>query len=284
MTQAIEKFTPLIEKYDLFITDIYGVVHDGTEIYPEVFENIQAIKKAGKNIVFLSNAPRRAIRTANLLKDFGIDSKMYNYVFTSGEFIFEFFAGIQEKGEIKKYYYIGPEKDRGLLDGLEHKMVDDPKQADIAIATGLEPHETIKDIEDEIQKVSEAKLELFCANPDKFVYKQSGKSHYCAGLIADRYIELGGKVRYFGKPHKEIYQKIFADFKNIDQRKILCIGDSLETDIRGANKLGLDSLLITSGLHLKDLDTKIGTLPKMEVAEKLFKEYQNKPEYMLSLF
>ena len=91
---------------------------------------------------------------------------------------------------------------------------------------------------------------MICANPDLEVIRGK-KREICAGSLAQRYEELGGKVKYFGKPYKEIYEKSLKLLKIKKNNKILALGDSLRTDIAGANNFGIDSLLITSGIHQK---------------------------------
>ena len=56
---------------------------------------------------------------------------------------------------------------------------------------------------------------------------------------------MKGKVIYFGKPHPTVYNLS----ANINNKRVLCIGDNLNTDIKGANIQNYDSLLITSGIH-----------------------------------
>ena len=80
---------------------------------------------------------------------------------------------------------------------------------------------------------------LVCTNPDLIVHRGT-KEEYCAGYIAKIFEELGGKVIYYGKPHKEIYEMCFK--KN---EKVLAIGDNLRTDIKGANNLNIDCLFIS---------------------------------------
>ena len=141
MYKIINDFKDVIPQYELFIVDIFGVIHDGLELYPKVFENIKEIATQNKNFVFLSNAPRRAKKAAQALHNFGISKDMYNFILTSGEFAFNYFADLEKKNIIKKYYYLGPEKDHDLLDGTQHIEVTDPMQADIAITTGLDPEQ-----------------------------------------------------------------------------------------------------------------------------------------------
>ena len=284
MIKIIDDFKAIIPQYELFIVDIFGVIHDGLELYPKVFENIQEIAKQNKHFVFLSNAPRRAIKAEKALNNFGISKDMYDFVLTSGEFAFKYFKNLEKQNIIKKYYYLGPEKDRDLLAESKHIEVTTAKKADLAICTGLDPDQQVSDFMPQIEEIKATNLELHCINPDKFVHKQSGASHICAGAIAQKYLSMQGKVKYYGKPFTPIYEQILQSFPNIDKSKILCIGDGMETDIKGANQAGLTATLITSGMHVKELNTNIGTIATEAEILNLCKKYQAQPDFIAALF
>ena len=112
------------------------------------------------------------------------------------------------------------------------------------------------------------KLKMICTNPDLIVHHGS-RSEYCAGTLALTFEELGGKVVYFGKPYPEIYN--FCIKKN---ETILVIGDNIRTDIRGANNMKFDSLLVTDGIH-KD---EFINLP-IEDYDKILEKYKTKTNY-----
>ncbi len=75
----------------------------------------------------------------------------------------------------------------------------------------------------------------------------------CAGSVADRYAEIGGDVRYHGKPHAAIYRTCLELFEGIAPGRILAVGDSLRTDVAGARGAGLGALFVASGIHAGEL-------------------------------
>ena len=181
----------------------------------------------------------------------------------------------------KNYLYIGPEKDVDLLDGLNYNLVQNAKDADFAITTGFDKDDST--IEEKLSQILDAKkynLDLICVNPDMIVVKKSGLEMLCAGVIAKHYQEIGGKVTYYGKPYKSVYEiscKLFGD--NIDKSKILAIGDGLETDISGANEFGIDNLLLTGGILSNSINNN---LPEKEFTVELIKicnKYNSKPKF-----
>ena len=103
---------------------------------------------------------------------------------------------------------------------------------------------------------------MICTNPDLIVDKGNTRE-YCAGTVAKLFEQINGKVIYFGKPYPPVYN-LSANLKN---KKVLCIGDNLNTDIKGANIQNFDSLLITNGIHRKEiLETELNkVLKKYEV-------------------
>ena len=89
---------------------------------------------------------------------------------------------------------------------------------------------------------------MICTNPDLIV-DRGNKRELCAGSVAMIFEKMGGEVVYFGKPYAEVYN-LATDNKD---KKILSIGDNLNTDIKGANLLNYDSLLISNGVHKNEI-------------------------------
>ena len=98
---------------------------------------------------------------------------------------------------------------------------------------------------------------MICTNPDLIV-DRGEEREYCAGSIAKIFEELGGKVNYFGKP----YPLVYTQSTRTNNKKILCIGDNLNTDIRGANMQNFSSLLISAGIHRDEINSNLNNLLK----------------------
>lgn len=242
-----DSLAALLPRYDGFIIDLWGVVHDGTQLYPGAAAALSALHGAGKKVVFLSNAPRRASAAKVNLDKLGIPPAHYARIITSGEVAYQLLA--RDHGWLgTRYYYLGPGKDENIADGLNgYTRVDAPADADFVLNTGYEvdfqPHE---DVLPTLRTLIAAKLPLLCVNPDLEVVKQDGTHMLCAGTLAAAYEALGGCVHYVGKPHAAVYdeaRRALAGCTNL-----LAIGDNPLTDILGANAAGIDSLLITGGV------------------------------------
>jgi HAD superfamily hydrolase (TIGR01459 family) len=275
-----------ISDYQYFIFDIWGVIHDGESVYPESIDAIKYLRSLNKNICFVSNAPRRNFVVANLLNKFGIDETLYDFIISSGEVAFINLKDNQENGFLeygKNYFYIGPRKDIDLLQGLDYNIVKDAKDADFILTTGFDHDKSVDN-----EKLSQLKeclkydLKMICVNPDLIVVKKDGRKMNCAGLIGKQYHELGGKVEYCGKPHKLVYKMTCNLFKTKEKRNIIAVGDSLDTDIIGANNNNIDSLLITGGLLSDVFQIKYWQNCNPRDIEQLCNEQNIFPNFVIS--
>lgn len=248
--RTLTSLTEILPEYQAFIVDLWGVIHDGERLYPSVKDILMELRAQKKQVIFLSNAPRRAHKAAGTLASLGIPEPLYDHVITSGEALYFYLDGNRHLGE--RYYYMGPDKDLDILDGLEHYQRSGLAQADFILNVGFFfDFQPIDDILGSLKTAASLGKTMLCANPDKVVIKQTGEIIECAGLIAEEYERLGGKVVYFGKPYERVYQLCMERFENVKLQEILAVGDSLETDIRGAGHQGMDTLLITGGI-MKD--------------------------------
>ncbi len=279
----------IADNYDYFILDLWGVIHDGTKIYPGVLESLKYLRKLNKKICFLSNAPRRSAKVAELLNRLGISEELYDFIITSGEATYLYLEANRgkeliglAKNNIYHYYYIGPQKDADLLNGLGYKEASDASAADFAMTTGFDDDNY--NVDEKLPQLKEAvanNLTLICVNPDLVVIKQSGEELLCAGVLALEYQKLGGKVVYFGKPYKLVYEQVLQLFSTNDKTRILAVGDGIETDILGANKNQIDSALIAGGILANKLQIKYGELPSAGLMQKICDQYQTYPTFVL---
>ncbi len=256
----INKISVIEKDYSLFLIDLWGVIHNGIKIFPEILEVLRNLQKKKKEIIFITNAPRRALVIENQLTEFGIDRKLYSRVISSGEITWRYlFEKFRDKNV--NILHIGPPRDNHLIEGLSYKKVSIPEEAEIIVNTGPwgdnDKLENYKNILDQSLK---NKLPMICSNPDKEVIR-GDKFMICAGKLAEYYEEKGGAVKYFGKPYPEIYSHIFKSINFINKKKILVIGDSLENDIKGANLQKCDSLLVSNGIH-REFNNGVGKISK----------------------
>lgn len=242
--QYFPTFKAIIESQQprALLCDLWGVVHDGVTLYPGVIDTLTYLKNKGVRVLFLSNAPRRAYIAKGNLDRFGVTPDLYHGVLTSGEVTHRYIAS----SNYKKISYIGPEKDLNILEGLPQRVVP-IEESDVVLCTGFDKDsDTLEDKLPELKRALKAGLLLICANPDMEVVRIDGTRALCAGVMAKWYEEKGGRVEYFGKPHKEVY-KVGRNLLGVDSG-IMAIGDSLHTDIAGANQFNIPGILVTGGI------------------------------------
>ena len=283
--QFCKNIKEISAKYDYFIFDLWGVIHDGSQAYDGVVEALSYLKSQGKKICFLSNAPRRSSKVAEVLNRFFIDKSFYEFILTSGEATFFDFKKNQENGFKdfgRKYFYIGPKKDIDLLDGLDYQQTADVSEASFAIATGFDDEKSV--LQEKLPQIQEAKkhnLPLICVNPDLIVVKQNGLEMICAGVLADEYKKMGGEVIYYGKPFSSVYNMTYEFFGKPDKSKILAIGDGMETDIKGAHDFGIASALVTGGILCNKLGVRYGQEADPAKVKQICEFYKVFPQYII---
>ena len=247
----IEGLNQIFEKYDIFFIDLWGVMHNGVKCYPEAITVLKELKKNNKKVILISNAPRPNKIVSFFLEKIGLSHSMYDLLITSGDITQQYLIANNDK---KKFYHLGPDRDKDLFEN-EKIYLSSKEECDEIICTGLtfSEKEDIQEYETILQYFKNKQTPMICANPDEVVIRGT-KLEYCAGALAKKYEEMGGKVTYYGKPHSEIYssaQKKMNMLQLFEQKKIIpfAIGDNLKTDIKGANSFNISSLLILNGIY-----------------------------------
>ena len=241
----LEGLSSIAENYSLFYIDLWGVVHNGISTHKEAIKVLNELQKNNKKYVLLTNAPRPSKTVQIFLKKMGLGENILSHVFSSGEAALSY---IKKNLSAQNFYHIGPPRDFDLFKGFEKKKSDSIENCDYFLCTGLfeKYAENLNFYKDLLEKKTNKKM--ICTNPDLIV-DRGNKRELCAGSVAMVFEKIGGEVIYFGKPYPEVYNQSI-DNKN---KKVLCIGDNLNTDIKGANLLNYDSLLISNGIHKKEI-------------------------------
>ncbi len=250
-----ERLSDLVDGVEVILSDIWGVVHNGLESFPEACEALHTYRQRGGTVVLITNAPRPADSVQRQLRKLGVADETYDAIVSSGDLTRNFVA--DHPG--KKIFWIGPERDSSIHRGLDAVMAP-LEQADYIICTGLFDDETesAEDYRAMMLQAREHKLPLICANPD-IVVERGDRLIYCAGAIAELYRELGGEAIFYGKPHRPIYERAMALATERRGRptsldRVLAIGDSVRTDLTGALGFGIDCLFLTRGIHSEEFE------------------------------
>ncbi len=268
MTKNLDKegLRTIADNYDLFYIDLWGVIHNGIKLYEEANNVLKELLKKNKSFVLLTNAPRPNLTVKKFLEKMGMEENIRNHVFTSGEASLNY---IKEFYLLEKFFHIGPPRDFDLFNDFKDNKVNKLNESKYFLCTGLfDEHE--KDLnyyKELLEKYTNTKM--ICTNPDLIV-DRGNKRELCAGSVAMVFEKMGGEVIYFGKPYPEIYNQSIDN----NNKKILSIGDNLNTDIKGANLLNYESLLISNGIHRYEIEN-LGL-------EKVSKKYESIVNYSQS--
>ena len=263
-TKLIKGLREVHSKYDAFFIDLWGVIHNGIQTYPEAIDVLENLNKLNKRFVLISNAPRPSKTVEKYLIKLQMDKTFLTNLITSGEAALQ---SLKNNTYGEKFYHLGPKRDEDLIRGFDKNKTSLDK-CDFILCTGLfdDKINSLHYYENLLKK--NINLKMLCTNPDLVVHRGT-QIEYCAGSIAALFEKIGGEVIYFGKPYPEIYN--FFIKKN---ERVLVIGDNIKTDIVGANTMKFDSLFITGGIHKKEfLNVPV------ENYDKVLSKYKTKTNY-----
>ena len=279
-TLKLKNIFDIMDDYDVFLFDLWGVIIEGEHTYPNVVQNINKII-AQKKVYFVTNAPRNIFSLYHTIKSWGINV-LPEMVISSGEIAVQMILGSKERFGIEKpiIYHLG-DSENDIINGIQYPITDDISKANIFLMTIYRDENGNLDLNEfsELFKiVVQRKVVNICANPDLGI-NQHGVYRYCSGYYAEKIRQLGGKVIYSGKPHVEIYGKIFKKYHNTPKNRMLMIGDTFYTDILAANRLGIDSALVLTGnsreyhIDFDNIDEKLSSLTKAAIKQSIMPSF-----------
>ncbi|MEH6453455.1 MAG: TIGR01459 family HAD-type hydrolase [Psychromonas sp.] len=241
----INDLNDIIDSYDTFILDQWGVLHNGGDAFPQAIEALKFLKAKNKKVVILSNSGKAGVFSYARLEDSGISRDLYLDVLTSGDHMRHNFNSGKFKHLGSNALHFSWDDDLTVLKdcGLSETNIED---ASFVLCCGVE-RGGVADYMDDLTLALQKKLELVVSNPDLVAMTPDGSLKTCPGSIAKAYQDMGGKVHWHGKPQHDIYKmchKLVGGWDNA-----VAVGDSLEHDIAGANTASISSLFISSGIH-----------------------------------
>jgi HAD superfamily hydrolase (TIGR01459 family) len=285
MTQIVAALDEISARYKALFVDLWGCLHNGREAFPEAVAALQRYKAGGGAVVLVTNAPRHRKAVAQQLDGLGVPRDCWDSIATSGDSA----RAAMFRGAVgRKVYFMGIDFDLTFFDPI--RIVADPvaiervplEEAEGIVCTGpFDAHADPSVLRPELLYAKQKGLKLLCANPDVVVDRGETRE-YCAGAIAELYTEMGGESLYFGKPHPPIYdlaRRRLADIADVADYEILCIGDGIATDIRGALGEDLDSLFITGGLARDE--TRTDRDPEKDALESYLSREMASPTYAM---
>lgn len=248
--RIIQSLSEISDAYDAILCDLWGCYHNGIEPYPAAVAACRRFRERGGRVVLLTNAPRPAESVRRFLDQIGAPADSYDRIVSSGGACQ---AALADGGFGRRIEYVGPERDLHMLTDIGM----DPapaEEAEAVLATGLrdDRNETPQDYAGEIAVWAARGLPMLCANPDLMV-DRGDERLWCAGSIAKAYEAAGGRVVWYGKPHRPIYDRCFAVLEElaghpVPRARVLALGDGIGTDVAGGAAAGVDTVFVTGGL------------------------------------
>ncbi|MFT3727367.1 MAG: TIGR01459 family HAD-type hydrolase [Terricaulis sp.] len=253
MTELISSIDAIADRYDLLLCDVWGVIHNGRNVYAEAAAALQRLRAAGKTVVLITNVPKPRGPIPKQLDRIGCPRDAWDAVVTSGDAIR---AALSARAP-GPMYKIGPDYDHALWEGLNLDTAPLAAAAFVAISGLNDDNDTPEMYADIVREARARNLDMLCANPD-IIVQFGDRMIWCAGAVARDYAAVGGNVIMAGKPYAPIYDLAFSEAETlmrhgIDRARVLAIGDGVGTDVKGANAQGIDCLFIGSGTHGENL-------------------------------
>ncbi|RWC29049.1 TIGR01459 family HAD-type hydrolase [Mesorhizobium sp.] len=278
-SKGVERFDgigPLVERYDVFLLDQFGVLHDGTRPYPGAVAALSALKRAGKTVVLISNSGKRARLNESRLMKLGFEPGSWDYFVSSGEVAWRSFNDMAASGKLRpgtKCLLISRDNDRTAIEGLPFVLTEAGEDAELVLISASEGDRYDLDHYRRLLAPAAARqVPSFCTNPDRIMLTAVGP-RFGAGEIADLYESLGGSVTRIGKPYKAIFDAALALVGEPERSTVVCVGDSIEHDISGGNSAGIATALVLSGI--------LADTPNLAA---VFNEQQAWPDYITDSF
>ena len=286
-TKFCQGISDISDSYSGFIIDQWGVLHDGENAYDGVIDCLKELQSRGKFVIILSNSGKRADKNKERLKKLGITPTMYNEIITSGEVTWQGLHN-QDDGFFKdigkKCVVISRGGDRSIVEGLDVEIVENPKDANFLIISGVDaPEKKLEDYEPILRDSARYRLKAICANPDS--HGIMGKDSIMGpGTLAARYKDFGGVVHYIGKPHQPIFQHCIRILQEqgIYPGETVVIGDTMAHDILGGSLVNMDTCLVKRGIHSNKFENAETPLEVDKVLDMLVRQYNNlRPKYLV---
>ena len=257
MIPILSGLSEIAPRYDALLCDVWGVLHNGRKAHDAAVDALHRFRAERGPVILLTNAPRPIVDVESMFTRVGVPLDCYDAILSSGAAAREDVAKrIENLGRTLRVYHLGPDRDDGVLGGLDIRRVN-LDEADVVLCTGLynDEGETADDYADLFRAMRGRNLVMLCANPD-IVVQRGTQLIWCAGALAQAYEKIGGEVIYYGKPHPAIYTaalEMAAHIRGCPIQRPLAVGDGADTDIKGANAVGMDALFIANGVHAAQL-------------------------------
>ncbi len=273
--ETIGTLDALTDRYAALLCDVWGVLHNGIDPFPEAGEALRRARESGLAVVLITNSPRPRDGVVEQLASIGVPENAWDRIVTSGDVTRDLIRTAP-----RKIFHLGPERDQAIYDGIDCELVEE-FEADAVVCTGLfdDEVEAPEDYAEMLARLRSRNLPFICANPD-IVVERGDRLIWCAGALARDYTQLGGRTLISGKPHRPIYAAALEAAGEVLGRQVapeeaLGIGDGMMTDVKGAADNGLDVLYVSGGIHAGDYGDALN--PDLERLSDFLEKHGHRP-------
>jgi HAD superfamily hydrolase (TIGR01459 family) len=247
----VDGIEPLAERYDVFLLDQFGVLHDGQRPYPGAVGALAALKGANKTIVLVSNSGKRSAPNERRLLKLGFEAGSWDHFISSGELAWRSLSEMAAAGSLRagtRCLLISRDTDRSAIEGLPFALTRSGEDAELVLIAASEGDRHDLDYYRALlAPAAERDVPCFCTNPDRIMLTAVGP-RFGAGQLADLYESLGGSVTRIGKPHPRILEAALEMAGKPIPTSVVCVGDSLEHDVAAGRRVGVATALVLSGI------------------------------------
>ncbi|KAL7558211.1 hypothetical protein ACA910_016094 [Epithemia clementina (nom. ined.)] len=299
----------IANQFDVFLLDMWGVMHDGSRPYDGVLEVIEKLRQMqDKKLIILSNSSKRKDNSVRMLKKLGFNPDDFHDIITSGEVAHGLLSGkLRNRWEMldqllqgdplqKKVFVLGSgDNDVEYCESCGWQL-SPIEEANLIVARGTftvnDGSEVVNKRENEelyestmetrLKQAALRRIPMLVTNPDKI--RPDVERPPMPGKIGDRYEQIlretsteecTGMVKRIGKPFQDVYDLALVEENAKENRNRVCmVGDALETDIVGGSINGISTVwVLLDGIYGLDLDHNTDDSNLMQSAEAIVKEF-----------
>lgn len=281
MIKPVVNISKIIEPYNTVIIGLNGVLTEGEGVKSEAVDALVRLKKNGKSVILLSNTAQRVSTLVKWLHENKVPLAVFDAIVTAGEILHYKFKSRQ--GDYAalgmNYYCLGDCREMGMFANLDYQRVEDLSRADFIYVSEICSGKTMDDFLPSLEYAAGMGIPLVCAGNDTSTY-YNGEVGLAPGAIAEQYAVLGGRILTVGKPDAKIIAYALDGIPEVKKDSVIMIGDSIATDIKGANLLDVAAILISKGIHVNFLGE--GYIPDVAKTRELATNFDAYPDYVIS--
>lgn len=265
--QRIENFKSIIDKYKVVFFDAFGVLKNYEGILPGIEKTFNYLEAQGKDYYIVTNdASRGPVQLAESYHRGGLDIISADKIVSSGMLTKEYLDLKVKDGIVA---YLGTPNSAHYIErsGLQTLPISEVNGSNIDKVNALiflddEGFDWARDLNKTVNLIRKRTIPVIVANTDRaYPLTVSDVSIAIGGIAAMVESVVGKQFIRFGKPDSQMFMFAYDLVRAkmpINKSEIVMVGDTLNTDILGGNKFGLDTVLVLTGnTQAKDVDTRI---------------------------